>query len=350
MYSNTIKTGYICRDIEVADLNSNDISSRAPQVGDMACFEVLHLGKHQKIQDHQGINRTLMPGDRVMLAFGARYASAQFEGYVPAGPREEYHLLGQGGVVGEVASAHVKYRGMGPTKLRMIGYAVDAQGEVINTHYQARPRPQERTLMRPRTILSVGSSMDSGKTTTAAYLGHGFQRAGQRVAFIKLTGTCYMKDAQLAQDMGAEMALDFSHFGFPSTYLYDAETLTELFHHFLYAVQVVVPDVVIIEIADGLLQRETAALLQHPAFMRKIDHVVFSSGDSLSLLGGLQVLRQYGLTPTALSGLITASPLLMQEARAFTDLPLLDLDACADPARLATVFTDVTLAVSALAA
>jgi hypothetical protein len=159
-----------------------------------------------------------------------------------------------------------------------------------------------------------------------------------------------MKDAQLAQDMGAAIALDFSHFGFPSTYLCDTPTLLELYQNLLQAVQVVGPDVVIIEIADGLLQRETAALLQHPAFMRPIDHVVFSSGDSLGVLGGLQVLRQYGLTPTALSGLITASPLLMQEAQAFTGLPFLDLYACADPVRLATVFTDATRATPALAA
>jgi len=333
-----IKTAYICRDIAVSGINQQLAYTHQPLAGDMALFEVLSIGKHQRIQGVSGINHSLMKGDTLMLAFGARYASAQFEGYVPDGIREEYHILGQGGVVGEVATAHAKFRSVGPTRLRLIGYAVDRNGKVLNTHYQAHPRPVSLSRKNPMTILSIGSSMDSGKTTTAAYLCNGFYKAGKRVAFIKLTGTTYSKDAQLAADLGAVISLDFSHFGFPSTYMYDTGTLTDLFGHLMLEVQQAAPDVVVIEIADGLLQRETAALLQHRPFMRQIDHVVFSSGDSLGMLGGLTVMEEMGIQPTALSGLITASPLLMAEACAHTDLPVLDLAACSSPEILAQHF------------
>ncbi|GAB4413921.1 MAG: DUF1611 domain-containing protein [Bacteroidia bacterium] len=339
MLSNAIKTAYTCRNITVAGIDSTRNMTRIPHAGDMALFEVLTLGKHVRIQDDQGNHRSIMPGDHLMLAFGHRYASAQFEGYVPEAPLEVYHLLGQGGVVGEVRSAHASYRAAGPTTLRLIGYAFDETGAFINTHYRAEMRP---TLgpVAAHTILSVGTSMDSGKTTTAAYLCRGFSRAGKRVAFIKLTGTCYSKDAQLSLDLGAAMSIDFSHFGYPSTYMCSTEELTRLFYELVSVVQQAVqPEVILIEIADGLLQRETAALLQHQPFMRAIDDVVFSSGDSLGLLGGLHVLQHYNIQPRALSGLLTASPLMVQEARALSTLPVLHLHECEDPAVVMETFS-----------
>ena len=86
------------------------------------------------------------------------------------------------------------------------------------------------------------------------------------------------------------------------------------------------PDVVVIEIADGILQRETKMLLENKTFMSVVDHVVFSCGDSLSALSGVNVLREMNIFPTALSGLFTASPLLIDEVRKTVDVPVLTID------------------------
>ena len=168
--------------------------------------------------------------------------------------------------------------------------------------------------------------MDSGKTTTAAYMVHGLKKAGLRTAFIKLTGTAYSKDAQLAEDLGADISVDFSYFGYPSTYLCPADEIITLFERLMVIAGSVRPDAVVIEIADGLLQGETAALLQSPIFMNRIDHVVLSAGDSLGMLGGLEVLANWGIRPLALSGLITASPLLVREIEGHTKYPILGLN------------------------
>lgn len=66
-----------------------------------------------------------------MGVFGHRYATCQFEGYVPTDSLEQYHILGQGGVIGIVKSSHAKMPN--PTTLRPLGYVVDQSGAVINT-------------------------------------------------------------------------------------------------------------------------------------------------------------------------------------------------------------------------
>jgi hypothetical protein len=85
-------------------------------VGDVAIFQVVSIGKHSTIQSADKRNAAIYPGDWVMAAFGTRYATEQFEGYVPEKPTEEYHILGAGGTIGIIHSMHQKFVNVGPTK------------------------------------------------------------------------------------------------------------------------------------------------------------------------------------------------------------------------------------------
>lgn len=332
-----IKTSSIAKGIEVANYNAELVRKHAPQMGDLALFEVLSLGKHKAIQSGDGRHIHIFPGDRILAAFGNRYATNQFEGYVPEGPSEFCQLIGQGGVAGVLQSMHARYDDIGPTELRLVAYATDASGEVINTRFYGRARP-ERLLDNPSTskiFLSLGASMDSGKTTTAAFLSRSLMLEGRRVAFIKLTGTVYSKDRCLVQDCGAAIAVDFSLCGYPSTYLCTTEEILAIYTDLLAQVATVNPDVIIVEIADGLLQRETYALLSHPGFMETVSGVVLSCPDSLSVSGGLDILDGLNLSPVFLSGLFTASPLMVQEVQRFTNLPVFGLaDFVDNPSRV----------------
>lgn len=328
MKSRTKKT-FVCANVSDYTINMELAQFYVPQVGDVAIFEVISLGKHLTVQGELGTINKIMPGDQIMAAFGHRYATEQFEGYVPEQCQQEFHILGAGGTVGWVRSTHAKFLGGGPTRLRIIGYAVDAAGQVINTKAQkaARMIPfTGRSAAQTNVVLSVGSSMDSGKTTTAAYLVHGLVRRGKRVVFIKLTGTAYTKDCDLAYDLGADQSLDFSRFGFPSTYLCTDAELLNLYESLLDTALNSEPDYVVIEIADGIFQRETKRLLQHPAFMQTIHSVVFSANDSLSAVCGVQTLKSWGIAPFALCGVFTASPLLIREVRENINVPIFTLD------------------------
>lgn len=318
---NRIKKGIICaqvvydRLIEPCELPTN----YPIKAGDVAVFEVLELGKHTQIQS-AGRNLTLAIGDKIMGAFGARYATNQFEGYVPSGQTEEYHMLGGGGVIGVLESSHSKFEKEGPTRLKMIGFAASSAGTIINTINEGAPKLKRfdgSNSAKTKVILSLGSSMDSGKTTTAAFICHGFAKQNKKAAYIKLTGTAYPKDKNLAYDMGACIALDFAKYGFPSTYLRSEIELLNLYESLLSDVMVQHPEYVVVEIADGLFQRETRMLLKNPVFMSTVHQVAFSAGDSLAAAQGIHTLESWGIMPAALSGLFTASPLLIKEVKEY---------------------------------
>ncbi|MEM6270862.1 MAG: hypothetical protein AAF998_15580 [Bacteroidota bacterium] len=326
-----IKKAIICK--HVTDYTINRLNNRTyvPRAGDVAIFRVLEIGKHKAIQGDTGKNRYIFPGDLIMATFGNRYASNQFEGYVPDGYQEEYEILGQGGVVGKLTSMHLKMQALGATRVKLVGYAMQ-KGRVVNTQYLTEePVSFDPNRMRKhKIILSLGSSMDSGKTTSAAYLCRGLRNAGHQVGFIKLTGTVFSRDKHFVHDCGAHKVVDFSNLGFPSTYMYEMQELLDIFAGLSRKVEAIDPDYIVVEIADGLLQRETSMLLHNPAFRSVVDHVLLSCGDSLSVQSGLEFLARVGLQPFAISGLINASPLMVEEVRQTVALPVLGLEHLSD--------------------
>ena len=337
-----IKKTYICKDVNAYQVDNVITEGYKPIAGDVAIFEVLYIGKHHSVQGDSKRNITIIPGDKIMAAFGTRYATEQFEGYLPEHLNQELHILGAGGTIGVLASMHYKLKDIGPTKLRFIGFAKDNTGKIINTKELKKKQVVKFTgaaAAATKVILSLGSSMDSGKTTSAAYLIHGLKQAGYKVAYIKLTGTVYTKDADLASDLGADIVTDFGDFGFPSTYMCDLQELLDLYESALAKVLFKQPDYVIMEIADGLYERETKMLLCNKPFRQTVEAVIFSAGDSLAAINGIQTLHNWNLHPAALSGLFTASPLLIREVTENTTVPVYDIEQLATAEVASNLFT-----------
>jgi len=183
-----------------------------------------------------------------------------------------------------------------------------------------------------RVILSVGASMDSGKTTSAGHCVRGLKKAGKSVAYIKLTGTVYTKDTNFCIDCGADLAFDFSIFGFPSTYMCDKEELLNLYQSLLNCTASANPDYIVVEIADGIYQQETNHLLNSRRFMETVYGLLFSCGDSLSAVNGVQYLTSIGAQPFALCGTFTISPMLIEEVKSLCDLRIATLKDMIQPA------------------
>ncbi|WP_154856160.1 DUF1611 domain-containing protein [Cyclobacterium xiamenense] len=334
---NRIKIGMACAGVKTYEiLYKEEITKEfTPKKGDVGLFKVKEIGKHGSLRTLSR-NVAIIPGDLIMGAFGSRYATNQFEGYVPDGLEEEYHLLGGGGVIGKVKTMHARLVEMGPTTLELVGIFLNDKGEIANSIKENQHRLVPFTGMgaqKTKVILSLGSSMDSGKTTTAAYLINGFEKRGLNAAYIKLTGTAYPKDKNLAYDLGAISAMDFSSYGYPSTYLCSEQELLSLYESLLSDTLQHKPDYVVVEIADGIFQRETKMLLHNASFMKGIHQVLFSAGDSLSAVHGINTLIEWGTVPAALAGLFTTSPLLIEEVHAFlfekeslSSLPILTLE------------------------
>ncbi|MCG8330456.1 MAG: hypothetical protein MI974_22345 [Chitinophagales bacterium] len=88
-------------------------------------------------------------------------------------------------------------------------------------------------------------------------------------------------------------------------------------------------------------------LLQDPTFMSTISDVVLSCGDSLGALAGLNYLQNIGLKPYALSGLFTASGLLVQEVKNKISTPIFKLEDLLKPEKVVGLTLDSTKRVAA---
>lgn len=296
-----------------------------PRPGDVVLAEVGVIGQHARLESPAGRRATLFEGDEVLLAYGNRYAPDQFEGRVPddLGP---LHLLAAGGIASRQVGAHSSM--LPATEIHPVGLLADDRG-VVNLADCAALRLSGAYAVaapRPTAVAVLGTSMNSGKTTTAAAIIRGLAAAGLRVGAGKVTGTGAGGDPGLFVDSGAVRVLDFTDFGLPSTYLLDHDRVRDLVASALRELGNAGVDVIVIEVADGLYQRETSRLVADPDFRRWFDRCVFASGEALGAVAGHAHLTSLGLEVAAVGGLLTASPLAAREAAGALPVPVVDIE------------------------
>ncbi len=315
----------------------------APTAGDLVLAQVEALGHHKRLHTVSGGRKNLFVGDRVIVAYGDRYAPNQFEARVPRDLRD-CDLAAGGGLAARVVSQHDRIRGAA-TRLHPLGLiASDPEAPPLNLAGFALEPRRDGDHALPPVLAVVGTSMDAGKTTAAAHLVRGLHRHGHRVGYAKVTGTAAAGDPGLLRDAGASVVLDFTDAGHASTYRLPIGAVVAVFEDLLLHLAAAGVDSIVVEVADGLLQRETEGLLQSEAFRTRVDGIVFAAGDSLGAVGGVQWLRDRGLPVTALSGRLTTSPLQIRETVEATRLPVHDREALLDPATAFKLLESAVLA------
>ncbi|MEO9247462.1 DUF1611 domain-containing protein [Citricoccus nitrophenolicus] len=307
-----------------------------PRAGDVVVARVTEILNHKRVETPESRKAILFPGHVVMLAYGHRYAADQFLAHVPD-TLEPCHLVAAGGVAGMVTEQHAAMDE--PTRIEPLGLLADSSG-IVNLSrfapYSLNPVPAigaaEQELAaalpgRPTVIAVLGTSMNSGKSTAMATLVNGLTNAGLRVSAGKSTGTGAGNDPMIYVDGGAAKVLDFTDFGYPTTFRLDFEQVRSLTVNLVDAMADTDTDVVVVEIADGVYQGETARLLRDPLFQSVVDRVVFAAGDALGAVAGVRELQEAGLDVAAVSGVLTSSPLATAEANqvlACAGVPVID--------------------------
>lgn len=287
-----------------------------PRPGDLVLARLDVLGFHRGLQLRNGRRKSLFPGDEIVVAYGNRYAPNQFEAVVPKtlGP---CHLVAGGGVAGKALSWHDRI-GAGPTLITPIGLLLRSDGAPANLADYAIERVKQFDGRSPATIAVVGTAMDSGKTSSAAYLVRGLIRAGHRVGYAKITGTGAGGDTWLLKDAGAAPVLDFTDAGFVSTYRVALPDLEQILVTLVTHLGRAGVDAIVLEVADGILQSETAALLESPVFKSVVGGVFFAAGDAMGAVAGFNWLTQRNISIAGLGGIMTAAPLQRTEASTAT--------------------------------
>ena len=307
----------------IADLSlaaSIDPHAR-PDAGDLCIARITRLGQHRHIELVSGRRAALAVGDEVIVAFGNRYASDQFEALIPP-TLGDCHLVAAGGIASMVVSRHAIMKP--PTDIRALGILRDANGVALNLSRWGWPgvATPANAPAQPHMILVAGTSMNAGKTTLCANVIRTLRECGLRASALKLTGTGAGGDLWKYQDSGALEAMDFGNVGLASTAGMDVRVLDAAIGRLCTAVSPQA-DVIVAELADGILQRETSQLLQASNLRSRVGSILFAASDPLGAVAGVQLLANWGLDVSAVGGLMTASPLAVREFSAFCNAPVL---------------------------
>jgi hypothetical protein len=294
-----------------------------PATGDLVLARIHTVGQHATVELPTGRKATIRSGDEIVVSYGNRYAPDQFEALVPTdlGPA---HLVAGGGIAARATAQHAKMKGA--TQIEPIGLLGDADGKPLNLKSFALPSSRQPL---PPVIAVFGTSMNAGKTTTAASIIRGLTNAGYRAGAAKVTGTGAGNDLWSMRDAGAVASYDFTDAGFATTYLAPVKDIIKGAVNLSSALAAEGAEVVVMEIADGLFQEETSALAANPDFCALLTACVFAAGDSMGAVAGANRLRDLGHAVVAISGLVTCSPLGMREARS-SGLPVFTAEELCD--------------------
>ena len=286
-----------------------------PAAGDVVLAKVDVLGKQTKLELTDGRRAHMFPGDEIIVSYGNRYAPDQFEAVV-CDDLAPCDLVAAGGIAGTELSRHARM--LPPTQITPIGLVGDAAGKRINLA-QFRVDAPDKTPDMP-VVLSLGTSMNAGKTLTSTSLVRGFKRLGLRVAALKITGTGAGGDMWIVRDAGADVALDFTDAGFASTYLAPIDDIVKGAFRLINVAAEAGCQVAVIEIADGLQQRETAQLIRNEALCSLSLGCTFAAYDAMGAICGYHELVKAGHKVLGISGRLGLSPLAVREAEAATGL------------------------------
>ena len=144
------------------------------------------------------------PGDDLVGAFGIRAATLEAVGsWKEIGDNAVMQVLTGAGLIGRATSVSPYIHSL--LDLEYQGHATRGGEKIRMSDFV--PAVSECSFDCP-TILIIGTSMSSGKTTVGKVLVRQLSRAGLRVAGVKLTGAGRYRDTLAMQDAGADLRHD----------------------------------------------------------------------------------------------------------------------------------------------
>lgn len=330
------KRSFTTRRVAPSEMTHLKTLNWSPKPGDLLLARVEKLGHHARIELPEGRRAHMFPGDEIIVVCGSRYAPDQFEAVLD-GTRWPTDLVAAGGVASINQTKHSSART--PTQLAPLGAVCNAKGKPLNVADYALKPIKERLPIS--TILVAGTNMNAGKTSSAAAIIRGLVKKGHRVGAAKITGTGAGPDPWLMSDSGAHVVLDFTDAGYVSTFNVPLDELEEMAHNLINHLAFDGCDVAVLEVADGLLQPETAGLLSSSAFRLRISAALFTAYDAMGAVTGVEWLRSKAYRLLGVSGRLSASALASREAEAATGLTVFTLADLSDGTTLALTLSDL---------
>ena len=234
--------------------------------------------------------------DRVIGALGSRSATLEAVGSWQDMTDDMMHAMTSAGLFGRVTSLSTLIPAL--TRLDYSGHVIRNGIKVCMSDFAIGNSGK----FGVRTVMLVGTSMSSGKTTTGRLVVHELERLGQKVVGAKLTGAGRYRDILSFRDAGAYAVFDFVDAGLPSTVVPEEE-FRGVIRPLLHQIDSLGPDFLVAEAGASPLEPYNGA-----AAMAELgDNIcctILCASDPYAVVG---VEKAFGLTPDLVTGPATST-------------------------------------------
>lgn len=263
--------------------------------------------RYNQLELTSGRMATVNQGDVVVGALGHRKALRGYSGHLPTklDVGDTIQLLNIGGVLGICDSANPD---VGPPfECEVLGTVLHFPylGERIGVPARAGSSQFDEAAVLDTqgvpVIALAGTCMDSGKTAAACAIVGRLRHRGLHVAACKATGVALRRDILTMEDAGASDTMIFSDLGVVTT---TAENGPALTRSLLSGLARLEPDVIVLELGDGLLGAYgVEAILSDESIRDAFTAVILCANDPVSAWGGARILRDsFSIEPAVITG------------------------------------------------
>lgn len=312
----------------------SDIGNEVRLADDIPCEEGVLIAarvlnnksRYNQLELTSGRMATVKQGDVIVGALGHRKALRGYSGHLPTSlkPGDVVQILNIGGALGICDSANPEVGA--PFDCEVLGTVLHFPylGERIGVPARAGSHGLDAdspfSVGNVRVIALAGTCMDSGKTAASCAIISRLRHLGYRVAACKATGVALRRDILAMEDAGAEPTMIFSDFGVITTTANNGPVLTR---SLLHAIAQKEPDVIVIELGDGLIgEYGVDAILADSAIRDALTGVVLCANDPVAAWGGVRLLEDtYGIKPVVVTGPATDNDVGVEQIRKRMGLP-----------------------------
>jgi hypothetical protein len=321
----------------ISDLQDQafDVSPLAKEqwkTGDYVVGEVVSAsGKAPFIELTTGRMVEVLEGDLVIGALGIRRATLEVVGdWQHIGADKRMEALTEGGLLGKATSVSFMV-----DNLPSLVY----QGHVMRNNTKVCMKdfvpPVKDIPYNCPTIMMIGTSMSSGKTTTARVIIHELKRAGLNVVGTKFAGAGQFHDILTMRDAGAVKTFDFMDVGLPSS-ICDPEDYRLSLRKLLSLIAAEKPDLVVAEAGASPFEPYNGSVVLEE-IKPQIICTVMCASDPYAVVG---VSQSFGLTPDVISGIVTDTSAGIELVEKLTGVPAVGISDRPSQTRLVQILLD----------
>lgn len=301
------------RSFDVLPLDRQDWAT-----GDYAVGEVTATSRSTLVELTTGRMIEVAEGDWIVGALGIRAATLEAVGsWRDIQGDESMQLMTAAGLLGRVTSQSTFINK--PIDLVYRGHVSRSDQKVCMQDFVEQPASTGSVIECP-VLLLIGTSMSSGKTTSARVIIRRLKKMGLRVAGAKLTGAGRYRDILTMSDAGADAIFDFVDAGLPSTVCDEARYRAAL-GNLLDRIAEVKPDVLVAEAGASPLEpyNGDVAVAEIRGLVRC---TVLCASDPYAVVG---VTKGFGFEPDLVSGVATSTSAGVEVIRRLAGRPALNL-------------------------